>query len=205
MALCHNLATTLLFVIFLAYAKKINLLKFGFFFLLCSSYFIMAYDDGFYRLILHIFRILANIFFIIHIFPKQKKVKFKTADFYIVISVLVLINLYILSSISDLVDYYSGPQNYSSLGIYTMGGMHIILAILTFKLSLNKSDVSTYFTHFVVLYIVSDILNVMAYGLQSDTLYLFNRIFYILSLYFLIFYVYKLNLVENHWSKSKNQ
>ncbi|SFD31864.1 hypothetical protein SAMN04487987_109105 [Algibacter pectinivorans] len=184
--------TAAMFLFFLPYAKKKYAFLLGFSFLLLSSFCFWDYENSILRLGLHTFRSIANIFFIIHIYPKQKILLHNKFELYPIITIVVLLNLYVIYNINDLVNYYTGVIKYSSVGIFSLGISHILLATLTFLFHYTTDKIPKYFMLFVALYIVSDIFNILGYSFKFCWFYVLNRILYILSLYFLICHAHNL-------------
>ncbi|KAA5824457.1 hypothetical protein FPF71_09770 [Algibacter amylolyticus] len=204
LSIVNIISTSILFLFFLPYAKRNYTLLLGFIFLVFSSICYLDYESPMLRLWLHLFRIFANIFFIIHIYPKHKTITYHNFGLYIIMVVLILLNIYLIYSINGLVDYYTGTLKYSSIAIYSLGAAHILLATVTFWLNMVTDKIPSYFVVFVTLYILSDIINILGYSFDSNILFTINRTFYIFGLYFLIYYAYTLLNPAQENSKTLN-
>lgn len=176
----------LLIIIFKGF--KSSILFFAFLCFWLSDIFIFQYENSLFNKLALTFPILAYIVITIHIYKKIKS--FNLNKFIITFfACIILLNIYMIYEIVEVIEL-NAAQVFEKIMIYLNGFALIIMGLMAgiYNFKYN-STCSTYCIFFVFIFIASAICNVLAYYLNLEALFYFNRCFYVLALAIMLLYL----------------
>lgn len=174
-----------LFIIFKGYKGNFFFLAFLCFWL--SDICILNYENSVFNTLALALPILAYFTISTHIYIKTKPIRLNK---YIIVffTFIILLNIYMIYEIVEVIQL-GLTNNLEKIMIYANGLSLIIIGTMAGIYNLNYNSAhSTYCIFFVFIFILSAICNVLAYYLNIEILFYFNRSFYVLGLTTMLLY-----------------
>ncbi|WOD42301.1 hypothetical protein [Hwangdonia lutea] len=176
----------ILLLVFKGYKSGVLVLAFLCFWL--ADICMLRYENSLFNKLALTFPILAYSAISKHIYLKIRPIKLNKyiKTFF---GFIILLNVYMIYEIVEVIEL--GLDNvFEKIMIYANGFSLIILGTLAGIYNLNYNSIhATYCIFFVFVFVLSAICNVLAYYLNLEILFYFNRCFYILGLTIMMLYL----------------